>query len=178
VYAPADFNLEGPMTITNVWRVLSLAAVTLALSAHGVAQGHSQSKFAGLFNDYTAALDANGPWHIVGDWSLALSGDSGKGDFSAALAMVRADNANRSFHTHHVTLTDGVVTPLTNGYRISGNAVMTVNGNLAGFSGSPIDVEITGGNAVPFSNLSITFGGGAVNHFGDQPIDGVVTGKH
>jgi len=164
------------MNTTIVWRVLSLAAVTLALSAHGVAQGSTQ-KLSGLINDYTAALDANGPWHIVGEWSLGLEGNSGKGDFSVALSMVRADHASRGFHTHHVTLTDGVVTVLANGYRISGAAVMTGNGSLAGFSGSPIDVEITGGNTMPFSNLSVTFGGGAVDHFGDQPVEGVVTGR-
>lgn len=165
------------MNTTIVWRVLSLTAVTLALSAHGVAQGSTQMKLGGLVNDYTAALDANGPWHIVGEWSLALQGDSKKGDFSVALSMVRADNPSRAFHTHHVTLTDGVVIALSNGYRISGAAVMTGNGNLAGFSGSPIDVEITGGNTLPFSNLAITFGGAAVGHFGDQPVDGVVTGR-
>jgi hypothetical protein len=165
------------MNTRIVWRILSLAVLALALSGHGMAQGSSQMKFGGLINDYTADLDGNGPWHIVGEWSLALAGDSGTGDFSVALSMVRADTPNGGSHTHHVTLAGGVVTALANGYRISGVAVMTGNGSLAGFSGSPIDVQITGGSAVPFSNLSVLFGGGAVGHFGDQPLDGVVTGR-
>lgn len=158
-----------------VWRVLSVLALTAALSAQGLAQGQAQQKLGGLINDYTAALDPGGPWHIVGEWTLALQGNSGKADFSAALSMVRADNPIRSFHTHHITVTDGVVTALSNGYRITGIGVMTGNGNLAGFSGSPVDVVITGGNALEFSNIAITFGGAAVAHFGSEPIEGVVT---
>ena len=81
----------------------------------------------------------------------------------------------RSAHTHQVTLSDAQVTPMANGFQISGNAVITVNGNLAGFSGSPVVVEVTGGSAIPFSNISLTFGAEAVSHFGDQPFHGVVT---
>jgi len=49
------------------------------------------------------------------------------------------------------------------------------NGNVAGFSGSPVDVHLTGGDTLPYSNITLTFGGGAVSHFGDQPFHGVVT---
>ncbi len=49
------------MNTTIVWRVLSLAALTLALSGQGMAQGSTQLKFGGLVNDYTAVLDAGGP---------------------------------------------------------------------------------------------------------------------
>jgi hypothetical protein len=77
-------------------------------------------------------------------------------------------------HTHHIGLVDGTVTALPNGWRISGNAVITGNGNVAGFSPSPIVVEITGGNAVAASNIKLTFDGAAVSHFGTQPLDGVV----
>jgi len=49
------------------------------------------------------------------------------------------------------------------------------NGNLAGFSGSLVDVQITGGEAVPYSNITLTFGGSASSHFGHQPLHGVVT---
>ena len=162
------------MTSTILWRAASVATITLALSAQGLAQGPVR-KLDGTINDYTAALDAGGPWHITGEWSLKLEGDSGTGDFTAALSMVRADNPVRSAHTHHLMLDDAAVTPLVGGFRISGAAVMTSNGNLAGFSGSTADVQMTGGNAVSISNVTITFGGAAVGHFGDQPLHGVVT---
>ena len=51
----------------------------------------------------------------------------------------------------------------------------TSNGNLAGFSGSPVDVQVTGGDTLAASNVTITFGGAAAVHFGDQPLHGVVT---
>ena len=162
------------MTSTILWRAASVATITLALSAQGLAQGPVH-KLDGTINDYTAALDAGGPWHITGEWSLKLEGDSGTGDFTAALSMVRADNPARAAHTHHLALEGAAVTPLANGFRITGEAVLTSNGNLAGFSGSTADVQMTGGNAVSISNVTITFGGAAVGHFGDQPLHGVVT---
>ena len=163
------------MRQTIVWRVLSLAALTLALSGHGLAEGQQDLRYDGVVNDYTANFDGNGAWHITGAWTMSVKGNSGKGTFSAGFTMARAAVEPRSFHTHHVTLDDGVVTILPNGYRISGTAAMAGNGGLAGFTGSPVTVEITGGNAVRFSNLAITFGGGAVNHFGSGTIKGVVT---
>lgn len=162
------------MARTILWRVAAVATITLALSAQGLADGPAH-KLGGTINDYTAALDAGGPWHVSGEWSLKLKGEGGKGDFAAALSMVRADNPVRSAHTHHLVLDDAAVTPLPNGFRISGAAVMTSNGNLAGFSGSTVDIEATGGNLLPFSNVTVTFGGAAVGHFGDQPLHGVVT---
>ena len=83
-------------------------------------------------------LDASGPWEISGEWSLALNTASGKVEFQAALNMVRAENAARQSHTHHIAMNDGSVTPITGGFRISGSAP-------------------------------------GAGHFGDQPIDGVVS---
>ena len=163
------------MRQTIVWRLLALAVVTLALSGHGLAQGHRDLRYDGVVNDYTANFDGGGAWHIMGEWTMFVKGDSGKGTFAAGFTMARAATEPRSFHTHHVTLEDGVVTVLSNGYRINGTAAVAGNGNLAGFTGSPVTVEITGGNAVSFSNLAITFAGGAVNHFGSGTIKGVVT---
>jgi hypothetical protein len=162
-------------------RILSLitaAAVTIMMSlpTKGLAQPEMPMAImlGGIIDDFTPVLDANGPWQVSGRWSLRLTGHSGRGNFSVALNMVRAENLTRSAHTHQVTLSDGQVTPLPNGFQISGNAVITVNGELAGFSGSPVTVQITGGSALPFSNIALTFGGGAVMHFGDQPFHGVV----
>jgi hypothetical protein len=58
--------------------------------------------------------------------------------------------------------------------RISGTAAITSNGSLAGFSGSPVDIEISGGSALPFANITVTFGGSAAAHFGAAPVHGVV----
>jgi hypothetical protein len=164
-----------------VWRVLALAVLTLALSTHGVAvaqgggDGLSQIRLQGLINDYTADLDGGGAWHIVGQWSAHVQGGREKATFYAALAMVRADTTPRQSHTHHVWINDGVVTAVPFGYQITGNAVATGSGNAAGFSGSRVTVTITGGNAMPFSNVSVVFGDGAAGHFGAEPVDGVVT---
>ncbi len=158
-----------------VWRLLCVAVVTLALGGHGFAQGHRDLRFSGVVNDYTANFDGVGAWHITGEWTLQVKGNSGKGTFTAGLTMSRASVEPRSFHTHHITLADGAVTLLANGYRISGNAAMAGNGAFAGFTGAPITVDVTGGNAVPYSNLAITFGGGAAGHFGTGTVKGVVT---
>lgn len=98
-----------------------------------------------------------------------LMGNSDRGNFSVALNMVRAENPdNRSPRTHQVTISNGQVTSLANGFQISGNAIITVKGALAGFSGSPVTVQVTGGSAIAFSNIALTFGGCAVINFGDQ----------
>jgi hypothetical protein len=172
----------NPLTRFKKTRILSLviapALIALAVSLTSQALGQSRTPMMlnGIIDDFSPVLDANGPWQVSGHWSLMLIGNSGRGNFSVAINMVRAEDPdNRSPHTHHVTLSSGEVTPLPNGLQISGNAMITVNGNLAGFSGSPVTVQISGGSAVPFSNISLTFGGAAVGHFGDQPFHGVVT---
>ena len=163
------------MHITILRRLASVATITLALGAHGLAANGRAHKLAGTINDYTAALDAGGPWHVSGEWSLTFEEDRGRANFSAALTMVRADNPARAAHTHHVTLEDAVAMPVANGFHISAPAALTSNGNLAGFSGSTVEILATGGNAVSFSNVAVTFGGAAAAHFGDQPLHGVVT---
>jgi hypothetical protein len=162
------------MNTTILRRVASLVAMTLALSSQGLAHD-SAHRLGGAIDDFTGTLDPAGPWQVSGAWSLSVKGESGKGDFSAALNMARAENPARAAHTHHVTINDGEVTLLANGFRISGAAAMTSNGNVAGFSGSHIDIQVTGGNGLQFSNVTLTFGGAAAAHFGDQPLHGVVT---
>jgi hypothetical protein len=78
-------------------------------------------------------------------------------------------------HTQHVGLLDGTVTTIPGGIRLTGNAILTTNGNTAPFSGSPIVVEITGGNTVQYSNMKLMFLGASTEHFGSQQYDGVVT---
>jgi hypothetical protein len=168
------------MTVRMQRQAACAAAIVLFLSSEAVAQRQPQgpptpqTRVEGQIHDFTAALDASGPWEISGEWSLFLN-PSGRVAFEAALNMVRAENTTRQSHTHHVGLTEGDVTPITGGFRITGIAVITLNGALAGFSGSPITIDLTGGEALRFSNVKVTFGGGASGHFGDQPIDGVVS---
>lgn len=155
-------------------RAVFAVALALALVTPAFAQSSSPFKIVGTISDYNDALNAAGPWNITGDWTAELRGRSGRVDFIVSLAMVRSTTGAAS-HTHHVALLDATVTPIANGYRISGEAVITNSGALAPFSGSPLTVDITGGNAVQFSNVRLTFGGAAIGHFGDQPIEGVVT---
>ena len=173
----------NPLTQFKKIRILplliapALFTIVVALTSQGLAQTPPPpTMFSGIIDDFTPVLDANGPWQVSGQWSLTLIGTSGRGNFSWAVNMVRAENPdNRMQHTHQVTLSNGQVTLLANGFQISGNAIITGNGNLAAFSGSPVVVQVTWGSAVPFENIALTFGGSAVMHFGDQPFHGVVT---
>ena len=163
------------MHSTILFRAAMVVTIALASMVPAAAQSNAPTKLEGVINDYTDVASASGPWHITGDWSAQLKGHSGKVDFVASLAMIRSTSGG-SPHTHHVGLTDGQVTAIPNGYRISGQAAITSNGALAGFTGSQIDIELTGSTALTFSNVKITFGGaGAIGHFGDLPLDGVVT---
>jgi hypothetical protein len=173
------------MTSKDFRKLASIGVIVLAVSIGALAQAPTQMKFRGLFTDYTPA-NVGGPWEIGGDWSLALDGDSDKVDFSAALTMVHSDlgvtkgDLNtpkaRNAHTHHVTLVDGTVTPLVNGFRVTGTAIITANGTYPPPFGpsSTMQIDITGGNSVTFSNIQLTFLGEATAHFGSQPINGVV----
>jgi hypothetical protein len=142
-----------------------------------------------LISDYTPQ-SVSGPWEVRGQWSLKVKGESGTADFTAAVAMVRSDlgvtlsapggSLNdpkaRNAHTHHITLVDGTVTPITNGFRVIGKARITGNGIYPPPFGqsSTLQIDIIGGNSVAFSNIKLTFGGDAAAHFGSQPINGVV----
>jgi hypothetical protein len=147
-------------------RLLYLPLALLLLSATVGAQ--APVHLAGLINHYTATLDANGPWYIAGDWSVTIKGNSGRADVAIALSMVRELNeASRE---------NGEVTVIANGLRITGSPDATTNGNTA-FAGSTIQVDITGGNSVAHSNITVTFTGAAANHFGTAPLQGVVTAE-
>jgi hypothetical protein len=94
-------------------------------------------------------------------------------------------------HTHHIRLTNMKVTwdmtgcpaflpPATlDGFQISGTvSLVTGNGSLAPFETTPIttslQVCVTGGSEVPYSNITLVFTGPATSHFGSQAIHGVV----
>jgi hypothetical protein len=165
------------------WLVVHIGVLVLAVSLGALAQTPTLMNFRGLINDYTPA-SVSGPWEVRGQWSLKVKGDSGTADFSAALTMVRSDlgvtdlnsPAARNAHTHHITMVNGTVTPLTNGFRVSGPATITGNGNYPPpFGGSStLQIDIVGGNSVAYSNIKLTFGGDAAGHFGSQAVNGVV----
>ena len=94
-----------------------------------------------------------------------------------------ATATTRNSHTHHITVTGGVVTPLSNGFRVTGGAIVTGNGAFPAPFGpnSTLQLDIIGANEVQFSNIQLTFVNNAdgstsdgVKHFGTQPINGVV----
>lgn len=182
-----------PGTASGVERITKsgfVAALLLAFAlivTQASAQDPAPSHLAGTIGDYVwvESGPGSGAWFVSGEWAMHVDGASGKADFTASLLGVRSDlwvlqnsmnpaTASRSPHTHHVGITKGQVTSIPNGFRVSGTATITANGNLAPYSNAPVEVEITGGNLVRFSNMKVTFFGMAVDHFGSQPYDGVV----
>ena len=169
--------------------VVRIGVLVLAVSTGALAQAPKHMIFRGLISDYTPQTingQPVGTWEMRGVWSLKVKGWGGKADFSAALAMVHSDlgvtggdlnsSVARGAHTHHITLVDATVTPLANGFRVSGPAIVTGNGAFPAPFGpnSALQIDITGGNTIAYSNIQLTFTGDAVKHFGSQPINGVV----
>lgn len=174
-----------------------IAALALLTGTGMLAEAPEKTTFRGVINDFTPA-STGGPWEVRGTWSLVVKGKHGnsdsKADFSAALTMERSDEgiienghgdfngtspADRMAHTHHITLVDGQVTPITGGIEIKGSAMVTGNGSFpAPFQTntdlSALTIDIRGGNTVTFSNIALTFGDQAAGHFGTQPLHGVV----
>jgi hypothetical protein len=151
---------------------------TLAVQAQAQTPGHIRVE--GEVHDFTGPMtppDPLGPWQIDGQWTLTYSIGAGNVDFVASLNMIRSDDTTRAAHTHHVRMTGAAVTPIAGGYRITGTASLTSNGALAGFSGSPIEIDLTGGSALAFATVKVKFGGAAAGHFGSAPLGGVVTLK-
>ena len=114
-----------------------------------------------------------------------------KADFSAALNMEFSDGwvlthdpthppnfdlATWGAHTHHITLVDGEVSQIANGFQVTGTATFTLSGGPAPVtvSPSPVLIQITGGTEVEFSNITLTFLYPGSNHFGSEPLPGVV----
>jgi hypothetical protein len=172
----------------EVQRVAQIGILILVASIGALAQNQATErlKFSGLINAYSPQ-GTTGPYEVRGTWNLELKGDSGKADFSASLNMVLSDGwvltlgggnfdpSGRGAHTHHITLRNAVVTPITNGFKINGTATITANGsNNSMVSPSPLEVDITGGTNVKFSNVTLTFGTPASNHFGTEPLPGVI----
>jgi hypothetical protein len=168
---------------SNVFRWTACTIAVLFLSLGALAQ--AQTQLSGLINAYSPQMTGTGPYEVRGPWSLVLK-SSGLADFSAALNMELSDgwvltlnNGNfdpnaRGAHTHHVTMSNVAVTWLSNGFRISGPATITLNGNPAPVSPSLLVIDVTGGKDVKLSNITLTFGNPGSKHFGSEPLPGVV----
>ena len=94
-------------------------------------------------------------------------------------------------HTHHISLTNIAVTwnmtgcpnyltnPSKGGFQINGTvSILTGNGSNAPFETTPpsstLQVCVTGGDEITYSNVTLVFTGPATSHFGPQAIHGVV----
>jgi hypothetical protein len=177
--------------------IISLAVAAGPARAQDLRRVH----FAGLINDYSPSNETGGPYEIRGQWSLDID-RSGAFNFSADLNMETSDYgitdatkvdptkpATRDAHTHHISLTGTAVTydtsvcpankpPTTgSGVVITGTVTTSANGGPSPFDtmgASNLQVCITGGTEVGFSNLTMVYTGPATGHFGTQPIHGVV----
>jgi hypothetical protein len=184
-YVPYFFVLLSALAITQVG-----------------AQDLRRVFFSGMLHDYSPSTVPGGPYEIRGDWSLSID-RTGTASFSADIAMETSDYgisnstqvdpanpATRSPHTHHISMTNATVSydmtvcpansPATTaaGVVVTGPALTTGNGGPATFEskgGSTLQVCITGGSEVQFSNIALVYTGPATGHFGPQPIHGVVT---
>ena len=176
----------------------ALALLVGQLGAQELRTAH----FSGSVNDYSPSTVSGGPYEIHGQWSLDVD-RSGKASFTADLNMETSDYgitgatqvdpanpATRSPHTHHVTVTNATVSydasvcpannPATTGPAVvvTGTATTTGNGGPAPFESkgaSQLQICITGGSQVAFSNVTLVYTGPATTHFGAQPIHGVVS---
>jgi hypothetical protein len=158
--------------------------------------------FKGVVNDYSPSTVSGGTWEIRGAWSLDVQ-RTGTANFTADLTMETSDYGitdttqvdptnpvTRSPHTHHISMTNATVSydtsvcpansPATtgSGVVVTSAATTTGNGSPASFESkgaSTLQVCITGGSTVEFSNMSLVYTGPATSHFGPQAIHGVVT---
>lgn len=196
--------------LTSAVGVLSLLLLvsSTCVLAQDFGWARRPTHFSGLINDYSPANVKGGPWEMHGQWTLDLkpewrdewvtvadfSADMTMSDYGTTAGLPDATKGGQSPHTHHIKLTNRIVTgnmdgcPTVNpatltGFQINGIvSLITGNGSNAPFeSGAPsstLQVCISGGEDVQYSvqnsNISLVFGGPATMHFGTQAIHGVV----
>jgi hypothetical protein len=182
------------------WVLRIIAVLVLAVPTGAQAQDPTPKHLSGIINDYTPATGVGGPWEMHGKWSLRMNRETGTADFSAAMTMEHPDYwivlnpsnldnpGARSPHTHHITMTNATVSydtsvcpvdspPTTGRLVVTGQVSITGNGSAAPFEAkgtSTLQVCITGGTEVQFSNVTLVLTGPATGHFGSQAIHGVV----
>jgi hypothetical protein len=183
-----------------------LAAAALAIAAGTATQAFAAdpprlpAHFSGVFNDYTPAPPtvSGGPYEMHGKWSLRLN-ERGGAEFAAEMTMQMADFANTDpnhdptklgSHTHHITVSDGVVhddptdpvnwkascpgfkIPVAGGFVVTGAAYVAGNGGNPPFANpSTVTICILGGAPNPsvsttqaiveYSNFTLQFASGS-----------------
>lgn len=187
----------------NIRLVTAVCGIAMVLAVgNGSAQELRTVQLKGTISDYSPSTVSGGPYEIRGQWSLNVN-RAGVAEFTADLNMetsdygitgaTQVDPANpgtRSPHTHHISMTNGTVSydmsvcpansPATTsaGFVINGTATTSGNGGPAAFEAkgaSTLQVCVTGGTEVQFSNMTMVYTGPATTHFGPQPIHGVVS---
>jgi hypothetical protein len=168
--------------------VLLSAGIVVAALATSSSALEAPAQFKGLINDYTPenTVSPTGPWEVRGAWQLNVHWDLGTANFSAELTMERSDYsivccgidpdspAERTPHTHTISLVGGRVTKLTGGgFEVTGPVAITANRSPK-FTGSTLTIQITGGTKVTYSNIKLTFSSPASGHFGTEAVNGVV----
>ena len=196
-----------------VLTALAMLGTGVGAATPALAAGESPlpAHFSGLFNDYTP-LAAGSLYEMHGKWFLDLNEERGTATFTAEMTMETADFVNSGSgydptvlgaHTHHVSVTDGMLhtdpsdpinwktacptfkPAVTGGFVVTGTAYVTANGANPPFGNpSPVTLCILGGMQNPsittaqayveFSNFTLRFGSPASSHFGAQAINGVV----
>jgi hypothetical protein len=176
-------------------------ALTLAVGLMQ-AQDFRRVQFVGTIRDYTPSTISGGPYEMSGEFTLEMGAATGTANFSAAMNMETSDYgisgttqvdptnpATRSPHTHHITVTNAIVSydtrvcpanspPTTGGGAVfTGPVTISGNGAPAPFESkgsSTVQICIIGGPEIEWSNFTMVFTGPATTHFGSQAIHGVV----
>ena len=147
----------------------------------------------------TGPWEMHGTWSLelnsrlsTADFSAVMTMELS--DFAISEDLVSVDDpVTRSAHTHHITMKNATLSyntkgcppepagnpPTTGRFVVNGYADITGNGSPAPFSKggtvlSPLQVCVTGGTDVQFSNVTLVLGAPATGHFGMQAIHGVV----
>jgi hypothetical protein len=186
----------------SIFSVLALVSATVApgqnwerepLHFRGLINDYSPSTVKG------GPYEIRGNWSLevhrhsgTADFSAALNMEtSDYGIFESIVDPTQP--ATRGAHTHHIKLTNATVTwsmdgcptfspATTNGFQVNDTvSLMTGNGSNAPFETDPptttLQVCVTGGSgdySIPYSNVTLVFGGPATHHFGTQAIHGDV----
>ena len=192
------------MNRRTFWAVLIATGMILAAGVGTSAQDLPRTRYSGVINDYPLSANPTaGPWELRGPRSLNLQ-PQGKADFSASLTMEFSDlgsgsgitTDSRHQHTHHITMKGATlvwnppqtdcptgITPFpTYTWLLEVNGMTDVTGNGGSpFTGAvPLQVSLGGGPNLEISNITLEFTNfptgpsQATDHFGAQPIHGVV----
>jgi hypothetical protein len=201
-------NSKDLRSATGNKQALTLMALALAAIGMGGAAGtraapppRLPAQLSGFLNDYTPAAPTvgGGPYEMHGKWSLRLNEERASATFSVEMTMETADFANSdpghdptklNPHTHHMTVTDGVIhtdptdpitwqtacptfaPPVTGGFVVTGTAFVTGNGSNPPFGNpSAVTICVLGGSynasvggeqaVVEYSNFTLSFASGS-----------------